>query len=1436
MATKNLTDLEKRLQKLQGKDNTTAEPKFTLPENVEVPQNIGTADLYNESAIDASQLSSDELKQIHLEHYKPYSDPIQSVARDNYEQGEKDEGKEGSFFDRLLGYSSTAPSVSGISPAAGEIISEAAQEKKEKIVSNIEGSKELRKKPIVEQFKEVGFDIPADKIKSYTKEGIPIGESGKQLVYYPSAKGGVLESLFGEYGQTIPQPGDPEYETYTDSRQYYTGNIKPFMGGLLSTGWTGELKPEQSLGAGISPKLTSAFTEELERQYGEEYLYPEGRASTATEYPELYGAGRLAGEIGKTAISYATFGPLVQKVALKVPQLAGIVTSVDKTKRFAGQFIIEMAKDLTIGAPLSVSEGLEAGLEKEDFWKYVATQLGVDALANIGMLAITKPYKNIPILDDLSGGGAKAGVTPTELQEGINKALQDPALVKQVNEILDNVFPTKNGLPHPQRIEVAKINQSIAESINQIRTKSVLANTLEIRIAELQETMEPFSFKADVQKSDALEDLLLPQKTTYSPEVTSKYKIGPEEKIATTESKKLPIKDRIKKAARTFHASLDPELPVKEINIPSYHSATNALNSPQQIKRFVSEEAFTPLHGKVQLQSAGKSLTDIMAMIPQGKNMYRGLEMDNYDIARMYIYHKHNVATAKVGKGTMKNFTSEQSDATTKRLEDELPWLKEMETERIKYTHTLLEWGIDGGKISQKSAEALMEKYPHYNPAYRNIEQWIDPNTKARVDIDPIKKIQGSALELRDPFQNLAKLTNDMILSSNENHWKIQLYESIKANPAKFADKIKIEKITTKKGKDIPLEPEMYVDTFKTPDYVKTKGNLVELTMGDKIVTLRIYDHLLFDRWFGGEKYVPKGLSAIVAKASSQFKKFTTQQNPAFSAKNVFYDTPSAYVHSSIINPMTFLKNLGESINEMANNSPLYQMYLRTGVTGSTFSISKEGAKEINKIIASKNVPALKLINTLDETMSFYSQFSENINRFAEFRYIYKKTGDLSKATYEAADITVNFAKGEGWIKRLENLSPYSKAATLASEKTYRMWKEHPRTTALKGIVQTVPYIISFLAFMSNPYYREEIPDYDRFSNYIIPNPLGRKDEDGFEEEFIKAPFGRGTSQFMNIMAVYTMDRLFGEGEMQLDEAVIAAASSLGPNNPIFSNIFTPIIEAKMGKSLLGYDLEPTRMKGMTLKERYDDTTSELSKALRGPMSLIGFSPIVTDYLIDRYTGFYGDVVLGLTTQEQPVVQRLLSPFTIDTAFKSRSVRDFYDKYNELGEVYNTEKYRNLGSTEAWIAKEKYSIMTQANSDINDFYGILKYIKRDGLSEMEKQALAESIERMNTKLSNAAVDTQDPLYRGFEVYVEDMRAVVETAQKVLENPEMGFDERKDTEAILRRRIIQRAKEALEAASQIEDIEIEDIIQAIMFSEDVSYEQAEEQLEQILNAK
>lgn len=669
-------------------------------------------------------------------------------------------------------------------------------------------------------------------------------------------------------------------------------------------------------------------------------------------------------------------------------------------------------------------------------------------------------------------------------------------------------------------------------------------------------------------------------------------------------------------------------------------------------------------------------------------------------------------------KKAMREINADESRAALREIEQQYPGFKKQAKDIWDYGKALLEIEYQAGLISKEAKEYLNETYPHYVPTNRDLYGYSSKGARASdntVNVTQnVKTAKGSDLLLEPIEVMLARRTmraykadaiNSLALEL-ENAYNISQYED-KDSLIQFSEDIEIPKNV----EQIDYEKIGASQDGKYVTYYKD-GEMKKMSVSNEI-----YEG--FKDLSGGMRSssyntITKG----IRKINKIFKSSITSYNPFFVARNVTRDIQDALLYSK--NGFgKIVTNLPKAWKQMSNNGEMWQEYLRSGgLQSSLFNF--ETGTETAKSISNFENKVGKKVRKVGQAIEKVNMYTEQMVRFSEYM-LSRENGKSSKqALYDANEVTVNFGRGGTMTKELNAtimpfLNPATQGAskfarTFMSPKSAKEWRNLIGRVALLGIV---PALFNAIAYDDDEEY-EALGSYYKENYYMIK--IG-------SNKFLRIPKGRVLALFQSTTSrtMSLKDKSFKEAFEGYGDNIETALSPV--NN--FRTIFSPISDVKTNTTWYGGEIESQKYSKISPKYRYDDETSAIAKLIG---QTINYSPLKIDYILDQYTGVFGDIFLSIgTTKGQTSLE---DNFVVDTTYKNKYSSEFYSKLEKCeyakseGDVVATLKVRYLNKCKNTI------------SDIQDQQ--LEIEKNTELSKEEKAAQTKVLQiLLNNAFKNA---------------------------------------------------------------------------------------------------
>lgn len=799
--------------------------------------------------------------------------------------------------------------------------------------------------------------------------------------------------------------------------------------------------------------------------------------------------------------------------------------------------------------------------------------------------------------------------------------------------------------------------------------------------------------------------------------------------LTKTPKNKKSVQRQLKDFKSEFRRKLvDSGDAVREVGKTMHDSHLYAYYNNARQSQAAGQNMVTKAQTNIRGEKIGKSLDEIFKPIKERGEKYLG------DFTEFLLY-RHNIDRINAGvpiyfSKDLNSTLRESKEIVNTHLRNH-PEFEKLAEDVYTFNRNLLQYKVDSGLITKKFADEINAKYPHYVPTHRTIDD----------DYYAIDTIAEEIARIGTGIQT-AKGSNRDILPIYDQMSKMAVQTVSQAKRGIFANRL------AALAYNDPVAMSLYTGMPKDADGIynlddlkgdSLKENLLVYRRNGKTEVMELSRPMMEAvRELSNQGRETTTMEKGFRKINKAFKSLITEYNPLFTIRNFARDIPDALFASK--NTAAFLRYLPEATNEMRKGGELWQQFEALGGTASSLFDYDYNSGTFKQSSWLKK-------NTLDR-ISELNRFVEMIPRFAEF-YATVKKGDgsysnLMDAMHNAADITVNFQRGGSWVKPLNStLFPYLNASVQGLDKNIRNFTE---TSGLRNWTRLIvkaavfgfaPSVINEFLLGDDEEYKE-LRSHDKLDNYIIK--IG-------ENSFIKVPGGRLTKSIGNLGAA-TVRALRG-GEVDIGELALNIASQVGPVNPLESNLFMPIINTAKNRTWYGGEIENKRLQSLPVAERYDSSTSEISKWVG---KVLNVSPKKVDTLIDSYTGVIGDTVLPIFTNPESdnvepadkakglAYKTLVKPwenkFFINGNISNNISSKFYERQQALTQAANSS---NGGRADEVTAR----YFNAQNKGLSKLYDEMRMVESDsGLDYFTKQAEIEKIQKDINHIQRTALQTE----------------------------------------------------------------------------------------------
>lgn len=659
------------------------------------------------------------------------------------------------------------------------------------------------------------------------------------------------------------------------------------------------------------------------------------------------------------------------------------------------------------------------------------------------------------------------------------------------------------------------------------------------------------------------------------------------------------------------------------------------------------------------------------------------------------------------------------------------------------YIDNLRQYGVDTGLITQKQIDLFENMYPNYIKTAR----YKGNNTINIASGNPkLKQIVNKASRSDDPILPLKKqleiLTNDYVVTGNLNNMVRELAKSRnlmgKGTKQKLGNTLSV---TNQIGSDGERNFMTFYDNgreYKLP-----------------ISKLEAKSYKLLTQGGYGTEGTEKIIGDILNPANEWFKLPITGVNPIFMVKNFFRDFEDALFYTQDLKG--FLQNYIPAYKELSTKGDFFQLYQATGGRYSTFS-------NLDKDLKDKATWFGRPVSKRIEDVNVYI---EQIPRMTEFMNVLKKelkgmpldtaTGDMiNKAALAAAEITTNFGRSGDIGKYLNRTGvPFLNPSIQGGSRIIRQltgqdgFKGYMRLATKAATMGIIPAVINEMIYGDDPDY-QQFNDREKLISFIFK--IG--------DTWIKIPKGRLLSS-MGMIPQGIVGQLKGD-EYDFAEVFKVMRGQIAPVNAWESNLFTPFLQAVANKTWYGGEIDGQSWNDTKKTERYDETTSAIGKFLGGfGISTFGdtninLSPRQWDYVIDGYTGIFGDTILPWLREDKTRRNPIKQAFTLDPVMQNDLSNNFYNLYNKTLEM----------SKEPTVDEQmSRRFITRYKAKADDVLEQINDIKTSDLTPEQKE---EQTRELRIQLNN--------IYKNAEFELKEFQSFVDTSIAKYQDEEKGFQD------------------------------------------------------------
>lgn len=694
-----------------------------------------------------------------------------------------------------------------------------------------------------------------------------------------------------------------------------------------------------------------------------------------------------------------------------------------------------------------------------------------------------------------------------------------------------------------------------------------------------------------------------------------------------------------------------------------------------------------------------------------------------------YLLNRINVERQAVEKSVFGDeITNEQSREIIKQYEESHPEFKEWAEDVYTYNRNELQNMVDAGLISKDLQQLFQDLYGDYVPVHRVLTETAEKayaTNKETGVTSPVKRAKGGNQQILDVETAMAENVLATKKAIRMNELGIQL--AISTGHQNILEDIGYEPkwtpdaISSLNGDVVMVEEGKYLYT------IFTNGEMKQFQL-----TKELYESLRKDTLQNkiNNSEVAQAVLTPLEKMTKVQRDLLTTYSVGFMLNNPIKDFQDGLFYTKY-STGTFLKNYTVALQEIAKKGDYYKKYMAMGGLDNSYFDYQKG-------ITSEAKGFKKVLNKIQQINGVL----ETAPRLAEFISSLEHGASVNEAMYNASDITTNFKRGGEYTKVINKYGAnFLNASVQGLDKFVRTFTEVNNVKDGVKLVARVASLGVLPALLNGLLYKDD-DDYEELEDYIKDEYYLLKLND--EGDFLRIPKGR----VMATISSATRTIIEGaKGDLDVKGFLTEAEKQLAPNNPLTDNVLAPIFQVKNNKTWYGSDLVPSRLQNQLPKNQFNEKTDKISLWLGENLNI---SPIKINYLIDQYSGGFGDVILPMLTP-QAENNIITDKFTTSAVMKNKNVGEFYDALDKYEKLNNDSK-----ATEE--EKLKYTYLSKISSKIGKLYSQKREIQMDSsITDKEKKELVKDIQReinAYTKCANDLINGEYNTESKWNMYVD----------------------------------------------------------------------------------
>lgn len=669
--------------------------------------------------------------------------------------------------------------------------------------------------------------------------------------------------------------------------------------------------------------------------------------------------------------------------------------------------------------------------------------------------------------------------------------------------------------------------------------------------------------------------------------------------------------------------------------------------------------------------------------------------------------------------------TAQDSLDIISEYDKKYPEFKEHAKDVWKFADALNRLRLESGLIDVNQYREMASVYPHYVPTEREIQSTLlsKPVAGSSKNVSTgVKKAKGSDILIKPLHEQFKSQLKRVYKNIAVNEMAKDIYDAKMNSKHKDTnqDVRIIEQIKIRKTVDEYTEEEL-----------GERGNVVSFYKDGERISIEVTNEILegFNTLSSVNDYSNNLILKPINKANKLFKAFTTEYNPFFILRNFSRDIQDALLYSKN-GIKTLSKNMPKAFQEILKNGEIWQRYCAMGGLYSSFFDFNNGII-VNKPLSKPNILNPKnALSKVKNKIARANMIVEQSVRIAEFISSLENGKSYEEAFYDAQEITVNFGRSGKATRFLNStIMPFLNAQVQGFVKLYRTvfsrktLRELSSLLARAILIGLTPSLFNYIVYYDDDEY-QGLSDYYRDNNYLIK--IGDK--------FVKIPKGRVVTVLSSALTK-SADYILKGDKTAFEGYGDTVSQAVSPVND-FRTILSPINDVKTNTTWYGGQIESSKYDNIRPSDRYDESTSAISKALG---KVFNYSPKKIDYLIDQYSGIIGDVLIPATNSDGKTnaLTFVSSNLTVDPVYKTKYYQDFSKKLTKL---------QYLKSDGDAVATLQVKYMNKVKSKISELYDEQRKIEEDtSLSKKEKDEQLKTIQLLINNMYKTAYENVDAL-------------------------------------------------------------------------------------------